>query len=175
MIRRLLICITMLLCIVFSGVFAYHLLHKETGTIAAHITIPLVIFSAPDLYTDDMVTYDDLRGKHYKLVNVFGSWCVSCLAEHALLMKLANQYKIDIIGINWRDSPQKAKAWLEKHGNPYTKIAQDPEGDIVIKLGVKGAPETFLVNSLGELLYKWQGPLTEAIIEEELLPAMSMP
>ena len=70
-----------------------------------------------------------------KLVNVWASWCITCLVEHPFLTKLSNN-DIEIIGLNYKDTDAKANAWLEKHGNPYLFSMYDPRGDLAFDLGV---------------------------------------
>ncbi len=79
-----------------------------------------------------------------KLVNVWASWCITCLVEHPFLTKLSDA-NIQIVGLNYKDSNIKASAWLQKHGNPYILTIYDPRGDLAFDLGVTGAPESYLV------------------------------
>ena len=79
-----------------------------------------------------------------KLVNVWASWCITCLVEHPFLTKLSDA-NIQIVGLNYKDSNNKASAWLQKHGNPYILSIYDPRGDLAFDLGVTGAPESYLV------------------------------
>ncbi|MEK9650325.1 MAG: DsbE family thiol:disulfide interchange protein [Gammaproteobacteria bacterium] len=77
------------------------------------------------------------------LVNIWASWCITCLVEHPFLEDLSDE--IQIVGINYKDNPEDAKAWLTKHGNFFSVNIQDPLGNLAIDLGVTGAPESFLV------------------------------
>ena len=79
-----------------------------------------------------------------KLLNVWASWCITCLVEHPFLSKLA-EGQIEIIGLNYKDDKTKALDWLKRYGNPYTSLIYDPRGDLAFDLGVTGAPETFLI------------------------------
>ena len=79
-----------------------------------------------------------------KVLNVWASWCITCLVEHPFLTKLSEQ-NIQIIGLNYKDSNSKASAWLEKYGNPYLFSIYDPRGDLAFDLGVTGAPESYLI------------------------------
>lgn len=125
-------------------------------------------FSLPSLMGSGALDKDDLSGR-VVLVNIFGSWCVSCLGEHPLLMELKDQ-SIEIYGVNWRDQKRQALDWLTRHGNPYRDVMVDKEGDLVIKLGVSGAPETFVLGPDGRILYHWAGPLTSDIVEQYINP-----
>lgn len=108
------------------------------------------------------------------LVNVFASWCAPCRAEHPLLMRLAADPRFDLVGINYKDRPEQALGFLSELGNPYAQIGTDGDGRAGIDWGVYGVPETFLVSPEGTVLWKATGPLTPAIIQEELLPRLQV-
>ena len=113
---------------------------------------------------------DDLKGQ-VSLVNIFGSWCVACLTEHPLLMRLKAEGDVPIFGIDWRErSPDAGPAWLARHGDPYTRIGDDPDSRAAIAFGVTGAPETFVVDAAGVIRYKHVGPITPRDWEETLWP-----
>ena len=99
--------------------------------------------------------------KQVTLVNFFATWCKPCRDEHAFIKKFANQEGINVIGINYKDNPEKAKKWLNKLGNPYSNIGIDSDGTIAIDWGVYGIPETFIVNSEGIIKYRHVGPITK--------------
>ena len=82
------------------------------------------------------------------LVNVFASWCVPCRAEHPLLMALAER-GVTIYGINYKDPPEQASAWLDELGDPFARIGADRDGRVGIDWGVYGVPETFVVDGAG--------------------------
>lgn len=111
-----------------------------------------------------------LQGNAY-LLNVWGSWCPPCEAEHPFLMELRAE-GVPIYGLAWRDSSETANAFLNRLGNPFAGIVLDPRGEAVIALGVTGAPETFVVDSEGIIRARWAGPLTRSIYERELRPAL---
>ena len=79
-----------------------------------------------------------------KILNVWASWCITCLVEHPFLTRLSEQ-NIQIIGLNYKDSDLKANAWLKKHCIPYLFSIYDPRGDLAFDLGVTGAPESYLI------------------------------
>ncbi|MCW9033330.1 MAG: DsbE family thiol:disulfide interchange protein [Rhodospirillales bacterium] len=112
----------------------------------------------------------DLLGQ-VSLVNVFGSWCVACLAEHPFLIELKETKAIPIYGLNWREtSPDAAIKWLKRHGDPYTLIGNDADSRVAIDFGVTGAPESFIVDKQGTVRYKHVGPIYPDIWEKTLLP-----
>ncbi|MGB6229503.1 MAG: DsbE family thiol:disulfide interchange protein [Litorimonas sp.] len=118
------------------------------------------------------VTEADLAGE-VALLNIFGSWCVACLAEHPLFMELSGTPDFHMIGVNWRDRRDKANSWLERHGDPYDLIVFDPDSRLAIDLGVTGAPETYVIDRSGRIRYKHVGVVTQAVWEDELRPLMA--
>ena len=137
------------------------------------IDVPAPSFSLPGLpgYGDGLSS-DDVRGK-VSLVNIFGSWCVACVAEHPMLLRIRESGMAPLYGIDWRDKPEDATAWLGRHGNPYEKIGIDPDSRTAIDFGVTGAPETFVVDANGVIRYKWTGPITEEAWEKVLSPMIA--
>jgi cytochrome c biogenesis protein CcmG/thiol:disulfide interchange protein DsbE len=113
-----------------------------------------------------------LRGSAY-LLNVFGSWCLACGKEHPLLLAHAHDLGVALIGYAYKDDPRQARAWLQKHGNPYTLVVVDQDGQRALDFGVYGAPETFLIDAQGVIRYKHVGVLTPAVIAGELRPAIA--
>ncbi len=113
-----------------------------------------------------------LKGQVYVL-NVWGTWCVACRQEHEALLAISQQHVVPIIGLDYMDQRDKAKQWLSQLGNPYEAVAFDTEGRTAIDWGVYGAPETFLVDGQGRVLYKFISPMTPEIWEHEFLPRIS--
>jgi cytochrome c biogenesis protein CcmG/thiol:disulfide interchange protein DsbE len=113
----------------------------------------------------------ELAGKPY-VVNIWGSWCVACREEHAALMEIAQRGEIPLVGLNWKDELPLAQRWLQALGNPYVVSAFDPEGNVGIDFGAYGAPETFLVDARGIIVYKFVSPMTIEIWEREFLPRL---
>ncbi len=111
----------------------------------------------------------DLTGQ-VSLVNVFASWCLPCRVEHPILMRLARDRKVRIFGLNYKDKPEDARAWLKELGNPYWRIGADRDGRVGIDWGVYGVPETFIVDSQGRIRYKQIGPITASDLDEKILP-----
>ena len=104
------------------------------------------------------------------LLNVFASWCMSCRAEHPLLLALSRQHAVPIFGLNYKDQPDEAAAWLDQLGDPYARTGGDLDGRVGIAWGVYGVPETFVIDREGRIAYKHSGPLTPAMINDTLLP-----
>lgn len=99
----------------------------------------------------------DLSGD-LALLNVFASWCVPCRAEHGILTDLARSEALTLYGLNYKDAPADAAAWLEELGNPYAAIGSDESGRAGIEWGITGVPETFIVRD-GTVLYRFRGPI----------------
>lgn len=118
------------------------------------------------------VSGHDFTGRKH-LVNVWATWCVECRREHEMLLTIARQNVVPIIGIDWKDDLSAAQQWLKQLGNPYAATAFDVEGRVAIDWGVYGAPETFLVDERGIVIYKHVGPITGEVWNNELLPRIN--
>ncbi len=104
------------------------------------------------------------------LVNVWASWCVPCRAEHPLLMELAKDDRINLVGINYKDLTPNALRFLGELGNPYAAVGIDPKGVSAIDWGVYGIPETYLLDRAGNIVFKQIGPFNPDSIRDGLLP-----
>jgi cytochrome c biogenesis protein CcmG, thiol:disulfide interchange protein DsbE len=114
---------------------------------------------------------EDLDGQ-VSLVNVFASWCVPCRVEHPIFVRLAEQ-GVPIYGINYKDQPAKARAWLDELGNPFKRIGADTDGRVAIDWGVYGVPETFVVDREGRIRHRHVGPLQARDLEQTILPMLA--
>ena len=119
-------------------------------------------FEANLLFKNDKFYSSQEFGNEITLVNFFATWCKPCRDEHVFIKKFADK-NLKIIGINYKDNPEKARKWLKKLGNPYSNIAIDKNGKIAIDWGVYGIPETFVVNSEGIIKYRYVGPINQKI------------
>jgi len=115
------------------------------------------------------LTRDDMAGQVW-LLNVWASWCVSCRAEHSVLLDLARTKTVTILGLNYKDQPADALAWLKQFGDPYTLSITDLDGRVGIDYGVYGVPETFVIDKAGVIRYKQIGPVTPEVITGKILP-----
>ena len=111
----------------------------------------------------------DLSGR-VSAVNVFASWCLPCLVEHPLVTWLGEIKGVTLYGINYKDKPADALAWLDKQGNPFWEIGADAKGRAAIDWGVYGLPETFIVDKKGRIRYKHVGPMTPQSFKDHILP-----
>jgi cytochrome c biogenesis protein CcmG, thiol:disulfide interchange protein DsbE len=118
--------------------------------------------------TDARITEADVRGP--VLVNVWATWCPTCRAEHAELLRIHNESGLPIIGINYKDNPAQARLWLEQLGDPYEFNVVDADGSLGVDLGVYGAPESFLVDASGTIVYKRVGDVNRRVWQEEIKP-----
>ena len=107
------------------------------------------------------------------VVNVFASWCVPCRAEHAVLTQMVERDGVRLMGINYKDKPEDARAWLEDLGNPYERIGSDLNGRAGIEWGISGVPETFIVSGDGTVLYRYVGPVVGPDAEEKCATALT--
>jgi len=112
---------------------------------------------------------EDLR-EEVTLVNVFASWCVTCRDEHPLFLALEREGVVPIHGLNYKDAPTDAAAWLDALDDPYTRIGADLDGRVGLDWGVYGVPETFVVDGNGHIAYKHIGPITPRVLDEIILP-----
>jgi len=101
---------------------------------------------------------EDLLGK-ISLVNIFASWCAPCRAEHPVLMKLAENKELNLVGINYKDQGENARRFLGTLGNPYSRVGVDRKGRTAIEWGFYGIPETLLVGPKGIVRHKIVGPI----------------
>jgi cytochrome c biogenesis protein CcmG, thiol:disulfide interchange protein DsbE len=137
---------------------------------SARIGKPAPDFTMEALYEGEPgFSRDDLVGHGRVLVNIFASWCAPCRDEHPILMALKSR-GITIYGMNNRDDPADAKAFIEGLGNAYDLIGTDRDGRIAIDWGVSGYPETFVVSNDGEIIYQHIGPLTRQAVLDIILP-----
>ena len=104
------------------------------------------------------------------MANVFASWCTACRQEHPLLMALSREGSVPIHGLNYKDQPDDASAWLDALGDPYSRTGADIDSMVGIEWGVYGVPETFVIDSRGLIRYKHFGPITEEVYRETLQP-----
>jgi len=156
-------------------VLAIGIMHApEKGLIASPlIGKPAPVFSLPSLTSPaETVTSASLRGRWY-LFNVWGTWCGECRAEHDMLLEVRRAGVVPLIGLDWKDDDAQAQAWLAQLGNPYDSVAVDRTGRTAIDWGVYGAPETFLVNPQGIVVYKHVGALTRETWTRDILPRLS--
>lgn len=104
------------------------------------------------------------------ILSIFASWCQYCRIEHPTLMKLAAMKKVPIIGLAWKDDPEKTKAWLAKYGTPYTQVALDEDAISTVPLSLTGIPQTYIFDKAGRVAYSKKAVLDQEELETVILP-----
>jgi len=112
---------------------------------------------------------EEMRGRVW-LLNVWASWCISCRDEHPLLLEYSRSGALPIFGLNYKDRPEDALAWLQELGDPYVLSVSDLDGRVGIDYGVYGAPETYLIDQQGVIRFKQIGPVTPDVWTKSILP-----
>lgn len=139
---------------------------------SALIDRPLPAFALPGLRPGEPgFRSADLSGGGPKLLNVWASWCVSCRAEHPVLMRLKDA-GVPVYGLAWKDAPEKAAAVLDGAGDPYVRTAIDADNRAGIDLGVTGTPETYVIDGEGRVRFKQVGPITPEVWARTIAPLM---
>ncbi len=134
---------------------------------------PAPAFDLPVLASPGQtMSRESLLGKFY-LVNFWGSWCVTCRAEHPVVTELAKLNAVYIVGMNFRDDETDAVNWLRRWGDPYDVSLVDADGSVSVDFGVYAAPETFLVDPSGTIVFKHLGQLTWDIVQTEIIPRLA--
>ena len=110
-------------------------------------------------------------GGEVMLVNFWASWCGPCRIEHPILMDLAAE-GLPIVGINYKDDPENARAFLAELGDPYVAVGADTTGRTGIDWGLYGVPETFVIDPEGRIVLRFPGPVTESVLESRIRPAL---
>ena len=138
------------------------------------IPSPFIGKPAPEFDLEDLrepgkrVRLTDLVGAPFAL-NVWGTWSVGCRQEHTTLMRIRRDGRVPLVGMNWRDEREAALAYLARDGDPFVAVGSDIDGAAAIDWGVYGAPETFLVDASGTVVYKHIGPLDYDTWQREFL------
>ncbi len=132
---------------------------------------PVPTFDLPGIGGGPGLSSEDLTGT-VTVLNVFASWCVPCRAEHPFLMELAERDLARMVGINYKDKPEDALAWLDELGDPFEAIGADVDGRVGIDFGVYGVPETFIIDGNGVIRYKHVGPLMARDMEKIVYPML---
>ena len=132
----------------------------------------LIDSSFPDFYLGSLSDESRLLTKQDiiklpALINVWATWCIACRVEHPFLMKLKEESRLTIYGLNYKDNKFKALELLERDGNPFEFSIYDFEGRLAIDLGVYGAPETFFIDKNGLIRERHVGVIDERVWEEK--------
>lgn len=115
---------------------------------------------------------EQMKGQVW-ILNVWASWCVACREEHPLLVEFVKTQSTPLIGLDYKDKPDAALAWLKQFGDPYKLSISDIKGQVGIDYGVYGVPETFVIDRAGIIRYKHIGPLTKEALEKKIIPLIA--
>ena len=166
----------------FLGLAFLFVLRLQSGGDLSVLPSPLIGHPAPAFNLGAVPGGDrpglsdaDLRKGNINVVNFFASWCGPCRIEHPSLKKLAanealKAMGVRLVGVNYKDEPANALAYLASDGNPYAAIGADLNGRVGIDWGSTGVPETFIVRGDGTIAFKYTGPITERALNEIILP-----
>ncbi len=178
--RRILVLLPLVLFLALTAVFLFRL---GAGGDPSWIPSALIGHPAPNTNLPGVAGLErdgkpvpgiaaaDFKG-HVTLVNVWSSWCVPCRDEAPLLMRLMEDSRLRLVGINYKDEPENARRFLGRYGNPYVGSGADRNGRASIEWGVYGVPETFIVDRAGIIAYKLVGPITAGNFDTVLKPAI---
>ena len=160
------------LTIIFIIIIIFTLFYKSLYKANTYIPdVPnnksLVQFSSKDLFSEvEKNSSDIISNNKFTIINIWASWCIPCRKEHPFLMYLSKNSKINLIGLNYKDSSKNAKKFINDFGNPFSTILVDPDGIISIELGAFGIPETIIVNNDQKIIKIFIGPLTNKNLKE---------
>ena len=165
--RRLLVMLPLLAFAVLAALFWFRLGDRDPSRIpsaligrdAPQTTLPPLAGLTRDNVPVPGLDPAAFKGK-VSLVNVWASWCVPCHEEAPLLTALSADKRLQIVGINYKDTPDNARRFLGRYGNPFSIVGADSNGRAAIEWGVYGVPETFIVGRDGKIAYKLIGAVT---------------
>lgn len=170
--RRLVYLVPLVAFIAIAGYFYLGLQRDSRKLPSVLIDQPVPSFALPPLFDDKPGLRTADLGGEVALVNVFASWCAPCRVEHPILIRLANNEKVPLYGINHKDRPEDAKRWLAELGDPYRRIGVDRDGRAGIEWGVYGVPETFIIDRQGRIRYRHVGPIMPQDLDKVILPKL---
>lgn len=158
--RKLWLAIPLIVFALFIGAVAWRLASPPDTTIKSKlIGEPVPEFALPAALPDKpALSSADLKGQGPRLVNLFASWCVPCIAEAPVLADLAER-GVMIDGIAIRDAQADVQNFLRENGDPYQRIGSDMRSQVQMSLGSSGVPESFIVDDAGVIRYQHIGPI----------------
>ena len=163
---RLIYLIPLALFLFFAGVAGYQLTQpKDVNIPSQMVERELPDFSLePALAGMPGASRADFVGGKPKLLNIWASWCVPCIAEAPHLERLREE-GVEIIGIAVRDRPEAVEGFLSRYGNPYTRIGADDISELMLEIGASGVPETYVIDAAGNIRYQHIGDIRENHVE----------
>jgi cytochrome c biogenesis protein CcmG, thiol:disulfide interchange protein DsbE len=177
--RRSLLLVPLALFVALTMLFALRLWSGDPSRIPSALIgrpAPLTVLPPVEGLVRDGKAVPGLGAEAFRggvtLVNVWASWCVPCRDEAPLLMQLAQDSRIRLVGINYKDQPENARRFLGRYGNPFAVNGADANGRAAIEWGVYGVPETFVLDGDGRIIFKLVGPITSDNLTTMLKPAL---
>lgn len=157
MMRRLILFLPLLVVLAVCFLLLGGLNQDPKKLASALIDKPVPEFYQADLFDTSRTLSPRDFPKEPFLINIWGSWCDFCRIEHPLLLDISKE--VNIVGVDYRDNPENGREMLSRQGNPYFFVIDDSRGELSLKLGVDGAPETYLVDANGVIRYRHSGLL----------------
>lgn len=173
MIRKTTALIPLVLMIAICAALALGLRKDPRILPSTLIDRPLPDFDLPPVREGDVGFKRADVGNQVALINIFGSRCVGCLVEHPTLMRLSDEGRIRLYGVDWHDSREDGARWLQTYGDPYHRVGLDAQSELAIALGVTGMPESYIIDKSGHIRYKQIGPITDEVWEEIIEPVVT--
>lgn len=170
---RVLVALPLVIAATLGTLFYWGLRNNDDTLPSALIGQPAPEFTLPPVGgRGEGFSTADLKGE-VSLVNFWASWCAPCRVEMPILVELAQSGTVRVLGVNYKDDPQAALAFLDELGNPYARLGADATGRVGLDWGVYGMPETFVVDAEGRIAYRHVGPFDRQTFEEEILPIVA--
>ena len=170
--KQLWFLVPLIMFLIIIGLF-YTRLGKDTTVVTnTSLNRPLPNFSLPSLANPEQTITQAQLPKQPYLLNIWASWCVTCKIEHPFLLQMAKA-GVPIVGINYKDDRKDALAYLNTHEDPFTLNAQDINGSFGIDLGLTGVPESFVVDTTGNVRQHILGEINEERYNKQVLPCMT--
>lgn len=151
------------------AVLAYGLVHSDT--VNAPETSHIVGKELPALTLETLDHSTAFTAKNgVQIINIFASWCAPCIAELPEIAPLAKEKNVTLVGISWHDAPSKLRPWLKKYKAPYELVYRDGDNQTGVKLGIRGVPETYMVDSDGIVRFHHIGPVDAFTRDTKIIP-----
>ena len=123
-------------------------------------------------HPDEAVSSAAALGEEPRVVNFWGSWCVACREEHAVLQRLSEEQGIALLGVNHLDTREDALRWLDYFGDPYVTSLFDEDGRIGAALDIEALPVTLVIDADGEIRYRHLGVLDNTTADTVIVPLL---
>jgi cytochrome c biogenesis protein CcmG/thiol:disulfide interchange protein DsbE len=182
--RRIMVLVPLVLFLALAALFMFRLKSGDPSLIpsalighpAPQTTLPAVAGLERDGAPVPGLDPASFKGA-VTVVNVWASWCVPCHDEAPLLMQLAKDSRVRLVGINYKDEPDNARRFLGRYGNPFAAAGADRNGRAAIEWGVYGVPETFVIGKDARIAYKLVGPISpdnfDAVLKPQIEKALA--